>query len=212
MAEEKQRLSPQEIQERKISLVKERGSRVLLINSPLGATLCTILRQFDLAYANFKGRLGEMGGISYEEGEALMAEGRTIVMAFSDFTDKLCRRIHFRYYTPREIEEYLRELEVQETESKCKRGAGKPACGSGRLFASPEQKWSTIASSREGLAVPLLKTRRRYEQTSSPNRKPRRKNTTTWPVRQSFQSKRVDSIHRFQFVLINKVGVAQNHL
>ena len=78
MAEEKQRLSPQEIQERKISLVKERGSRVLLINSPLGATLCNILRQFDLAYANFKGRLGEMGGISYEEGEALMAEGREV--------------------------------------------------------------------------------------------------------------------------------------
>ena len=111
MAEEKQRLSPQEIQERKISLVKERGSRVLLINSPLGATLCTILRQFDLAYANFKGRLGEMGGISYEEGEALMAEGREIVMAFSDFTDKLCHRIHFRYYTPREIEEYLRAMD-----------------------------------------------------------------------------------------------------
>ena len=116
MAEEKQRLSPQEIQERKISLVKERGSRVLLINSPLGATLCTILRQFDLAYANFKGRLGEMGGISYEEGEALMAEGREIVMAFSDFTDKLCRRIHFRYYTPREIEEYLRVMEERETD------------------------------------------------------------------------------------------------
>ena len=111
MAEEKQRLSPQEIQERKISLVKERGSRVLLINSPLGATLCNILRQFDLAYANFKGRLGEMGGISYEEGEALMAEGREIVMAFSDFTDKLCHRIHFRYYTPREIEEYLRAMD-----------------------------------------------------------------------------------------------------
>ena len=116
MAEEKQRLSPQEIQERKISLVKERGSRVLLINSPLGSTLCTILRQFDLAYANFKGRLGEMGGISYEEGEALMAEGREIVMAFSDFTDKLCHRIHFRYYTPREIEEYLRV--VDESTSK----------------------------------------------------------------------------------------------
>ena len=116
MADEKQRLSPQEIQERKISLVKERGSRVLLINSPLGATLCNILRQFDLAYANFKGRLGEMGGISYEEGEVLMAEGREVVMAFSDFTDKLCRRIHFRYYTPREIEEYLRV--VDESTSK----------------------------------------------------------------------------------------------
>ena len=87
------------------SAFEDEGSQavVLLINSPLGATLCTILRQFDLAYANFKGRLGEMGGISYEEGEALMAEGREIVMAFSDFTDKLCRRIHFRYYTPREM-------------------------------------------------------------------------------------------------------------
>ena len=116
MAEEKQRLSPQEIQERKISLVKERASRVLPTNSHPGPTLCTILRQFDLAYANFKGRLGEMGGISYEEGEALMAEGREIVMAFSDFTDKLCRRIHFRYYTPREIEEYLRVVEERPSE------------------------------------------------------------------------------------------------
>ena len=59
-----------------------------------------------------------MGGISYEEGEALMAEGREIVMAFSDFTDKLCRRIHFRYYTPREIEEYLRVVDGQEKESE----------------------------------------------------------------------------------------------
>ncbi len=67
MAEEKTAALAAGDQERKISLVKERGSRVLLINSPLGATLCTILRQFDLAYASFKGRLGEMGGISYEE-------------------------------------------------------------------------------------------------------------------------------------------------
>ena len=37
-------------------------------------------------------------------------------MAFSDFTDKLCRRIHFRYYTPREIEEYLRVMEERETD------------------------------------------------------------------------------------------------
>ena len=91
---------------------------MLFINSPLGATLCPILRQFDLAYANFKGRLGEMGGISYEEGEALMAEGREIVMAFSDFTDKLCRRLHLRYYTPREIEEYLWVMEDLETKSE----------------------------------------------------------------------------------------------
>lgn len=112
MTEEKiERPTRQEIQERKINLVKERGSRVLLISSPLGSTLFNILRQFDMAYANFKGRLGEMGGISHDEGEALMEEGREIVMAFSEFTGKLCERVRFRYYTPREIEEYLKSSE-----------------------------------------------------------------------------------------------------
>jgi hypothetical protein len=107
----------QEIEERKINMVRVRGSRVLLVNSPLGSTLFTILRQFDMAYANFKGRLGEMGGISHEEGEALMEEGREIVMAFSDFTDRLCGRIRFRYYPPREIEEYLQAIEPPDSEA-----------------------------------------------------------------------------------------------
>ncbi|MCK9293732.1 MAG: recombinase [Desulfobulbaceae bacterium] len=98
----------QEIQEKKINMVKERGSRVLKINSPLGSTLFNILRQFDMAYAHFKARLGEMDGISHEEGEELMTEGREIVMAFSDYTSKLSKRIRFRYYTPREISEFMK--------------------------------------------------------------------------------------------------------
>ncbi len=98
----------QDIQEKKISMAKERGARVLKINSPLGSTLFNILRQFDMVYAHFKGRLGEMNGISYKEGEELMLEGREIVMAFSDFTEKLSKRIRFRYYTPREISEFLK--------------------------------------------------------------------------------------------------------
>jgi len=117
MADEKiERLTWQEVQERKINMIKERGSRVLLISSPLGSTLFNILRQFDMAYANFKGRLGEMGGISHEEGEALMEEGKEIVMAFSDFTGKLCERVRFRYYTPREIEKYLKSIETPEAD------------------------------------------------------------------------------------------------
>ena len=102
------KLSWQEIQEKKINMVKERGSRVLKINSPLGSTLFNILRQFDMAYAHFKARLGEMDGISHEEGERLMTEGREIVMSFSDYTEKLSKRIRFRYYTPREISEFMR--------------------------------------------------------------------------------------------------------
>jgi len=37
-----------------------------------------------------------------------MLEGRQIVMAFSDYTEKLSKRIRFRYYTPREISEFMR--------------------------------------------------------------------------------------------------------
>lgn len=106
----------QEIQEKKINMVKERGSRVLKINSPLGSTLFNILRQFDMAYASFKGRLGEMDGISHEEGEKLMTEGREIVMAFSEFTDKLSKRIRFRYYTPREISQFMKTVDDSEAE------------------------------------------------------------------------------------------------
>jgi len=98
----------QEIQEKKISMVKERGARVLKINSPLGSTLFNILRQFDMAYSHFKAKLGEMDGISHEEGEELMAEGREFVMAFSDYTARLSKRIRFRYYTPREISEFMK--------------------------------------------------------------------------------------------------------
>ena len=106
--QEKKKPSWQEIQEKKINMAKERGSRVLKVNSPLGSTMFNILRQFDMAYANFKARLGEMDGISHEEGEELMDEGRDIIIAFSDYTAKLSKRIRFRYYTPREIDEFMR--------------------------------------------------------------------------------------------------------
>ncbi len=106
----------QEIQERKINMVKERGSRVLKINSPLGSTLFNILRQFDMAYSHFKGRLGEMNGISHEDGEKIMAEGREIVMAFSDYTAKLSKQVQFRYYTPREIKEFMKTEEDDKAE------------------------------------------------------------------------------------------------
>ncbi len=115
---EKKEIKPswQEIQEKKINMVKERGSRVMKINSPLGSTMFNILRQFDMAYTHFKARLGEMNGISHVEGEELMDEGRELVMAFSDYTAKLSKRIRFRYYTPREIDAYMKT--EQETNSE----------------------------------------------------------------------------------------------
>jgi hypothetical protein len=105
MATEKKKPNWEEIVERKISMARERGSRVLKINSPLGSAMFNVLRQFDQAYARFKGQLGEAGGVSHEEGAELMEEAREITMAFSDFTARLSKKIRFRYYVPQELRE-----------------------------------------------------------------------------------------------------------
>jgi len=54
---QRQTLTREEFLEKKINMARERGSRVLKINSPLGSIMFNVLRQFDQAYGNFKGRL-----------------------------------------------------------------------------------------------------------------------------------------------------------
>lgn len=102
---QRQKLTKEEILERKISMVKERGSRVMKINSPLGSIMFNVLRQFDQAYAHFKGQLGEPGGISHEEGAALMDEAREITIAFSEYTGQLSKKVRFKYFMPQELQE-----------------------------------------------------------------------------------------------------------
>ena len=99
------RLSREEIMEKGISMARKRGARVLRINSPLGNIMFNVLRQFDQAYANFKGKLGEPGGISYEEGAALMERAREITIDFSELTKQLSKKVDFRYYTPDELKQ-----------------------------------------------------------------------------------------------------------
>jgi len=72
-----------------------------------------VLRQFDMAYGNFKGQLGEPGGITYEEGAQIMDEAREITMAFSKLTKRLSKKVNFRYFTPKE----LREIGPEDTDT-----------------------------------------------------------------------------------------------
>ncbi|MFH2122772.1 MAG: recombinase [Pseudomonadota bacterium] len=104
-AEQRQKMTREEILEKKISMARERGSRIMKINSPLGSIMFNVLRQFDQAYAHFKGQLGEPGGISHEEGADLMDEARKITMAFSEFTGQLSKQVRFKYYVPQELQE-----------------------------------------------------------------------------------------------------------
>ena len=114
MAEEKKRPTREEILERKVNMAKERGSRVLKVNSPLGNIMFNVLRQFDMAYAQFKGRLGEPGGITYEEGAQIMEEAREITIAFSQLTKRLSKKVRFRYYVPEELKEISPEATGEE--------------------------------------------------------------------------------------------------
>lgn len=114
---QRERLSREEILEKKISMARERGSRVLKINSPLGSIMFNVLRQFDQAYANFKGKLGEPGGISYEEGAKLMERAREITIDFSELTRTLSKRVDYRYYTPDELKQ-IRQIESQNSEEQ----------------------------------------------------------------------------------------------
>ena len=119
---QKQRLTKEEFLEKKINLARERGSRVLRINSPLGNIMFNVLRQFDQAYGNFKGRLGEPGGISYEEGAILMEEAREITIAFSGLTKKLSKKVNFRYFVPQE----LKEIQVKPDREEAVNGNSNP--------------------------------------------------------------------------------------
>ena len=102
---QRQKLTKEEILERKISMVKERGSRVMMINSPMGSIIFNVLRQFDQAYAHFKGQLGEPGGVTHEEGAELMEEVRKNTMAFSELTGRLSKKVKFKYFIPQELQE-----------------------------------------------------------------------------------------------------------
>lgn len=103
VAAKRTRPTKEEILEKKINMARERGSRVMKINSPMGNIMFNVLRQFDQAYANFKGQLGEPGGISYQEGAKLMENAREITMEFSELTKNLSGKVGFRYYTPDEL-------------------------------------------------------------------------------------------------------------
>jgi len=113
---ERPRMTREEIMARKVSMAKERDSRIMKISSPMGSIMFNVLRQFDQAYANFKGQLGEPGGVSHEEGVVLMDEAREITMAFSGFTGKLSKKVKFKYFVPQELQEMQKAVSGKEKE------------------------------------------------------------------------------------------------
>ena len=88
-----------------VNLAKQPDARVIRINSPGGATMATILRQFDSAYDELKNRLGEPGdrGVSFDDGEPLAKEMLEILVRFSKLTEKISNKVRYTYNVPNEL-------------------------------------------------------------------------------------------------------------
>ncbi len=111
------RISKEELLERRVNMAKERNSRVLKINSPLGNVMFNVLRQFDQAYNRYTGEMALPANLArLQEVSKLLEEANKVAMDFSELTKKLCKEVDFRYYKPDE----LKVSAKQSTESKVK--------------------------------------------------------------------------------------------
>jgi len=105
--EARPRKTREEIIEQKVSMAKERNTRVARIDSTLGSTMFNIMRQFDQSYAKLKGSMGEFGGTSHDKGLTYMQRAHEITLQFSKLAEELSKEVGFRYYTPRELQDFL---------------------------------------------------------------------------------------------------------
>jgi hypothetical protein len=105
--EVKPRKTREEILEQKVSMAKERNSRVARIDSTLGSTMFNIMRQFDQSYAKLKGSMGEFGGTSHDKGIVYMQRAHEITLQFSALANELSKEVGFKYYVPRELQDFL---------------------------------------------------------------------------------------------------------
>jgi hypothetical protein len=110
--QEKPRPTREEIMERKISMAKEKNTRVAKIDSPLGGIIFNIMRQFDQAYDKFKGKLGEFGGTSHDKGIVYMQKAQEVTLMFSELTEELSKEVGFKYYMPQELQEFQKIQKV----------------------------------------------------------------------------------------------------
>ncbi len=107
--EQKPRLSAEEIQERKVTMARERNARVMRVNSAVTGDMHNSLKQLDMALQNLKMKLGEPRGVSFEEGIAILNEGKKLAILISDYAAKVSEAVGFRYYEPLGIQELIRE-------------------------------------------------------------------------------------------------------
>ena len=108
----------QEAMDRKISMAKERNSRVARIESSMGNISFNILQQFDPAYNKVLGKLGAFPIPELKQRvEDYLTAAQDLIIQLSDLTEKMCQDAEFRYFMPQDlkvIKEYYRQQKKQQ--------------------------------------------------------------------------------------------------
>jgi hypothetical protein len=94
----------QEMLERKISMAKERNTRVARIQSPLGDMAFNILRQFDPAFNQLAGKMHKLPTPEQEKrGTAYLKKAQELILQLSNITEELCGEVNYQYIVPQEV-------------------------------------------------------------------------------------------------------------
>ena len=95
----------QEYLERKVTMARERDTRVARIESPLGNIAFNILRQFDPVYKRINGNLGAFAGPMRKKYLDYYDQTESIIAQLSDLTETLCKDVGYSYIVPQELKE-----------------------------------------------------------------------------------------------------------
>lgn len=87
--------------EKKLSMAKERNSRVVFVNSPFTHKVLDVLQQSDRAYSRARARMGMPGGLTFDEAIALLNDYHEAAIKLAEASEKLCKASGISFRMPR---------------------------------------------------------------------------------------------------------------
>lgn len=95
----------EERQERKMNLLKERGSRVFVVNTPVTHKVLDILQFTDRGLNRLRSRMGAPNGPSFAEGAEAIEKFNKLIDQLVEETKTICELADVKFRAPRGFEQ-----------------------------------------------------------------------------------------------------------
>ena len=103
-------------EEFKMKMAKERNTRFMRVNSPLGKIIHNIVKQFEMGYERLKFQMMEFNGVSIEEATEIIHEAHDIAIRLNRLAERVAGLTGLKYYIPRDLEAYMKNMENEKAE------------------------------------------------------------------------------------------------